>query len=167
MPNDFPPWSAVYMQFVRWKEKGVFIKMHDHLRAGLREALGKNAWTSVGIADSQSVKTVEEKGSLGFDANKRIKGRKRHILVDHLGLMIAAAVGATNCTDRDGLDALCGLNKARIKLLKKKYADLGYSGEDMRNRMLRYGIDIETIGRRCKKTFEVEPKRWIVERTFA
>ncbi len=81
--------------------------------------------------------------------------------------MIAAAVGAANCTDRDGLDALCGLNKARIKLLKKIYADLGYSGEDMRNRMSKYGIDIETIGRRCKKTFEVEPKRWIVERTFA
>ena len=81
--------------------------------------------------------------------------------------MIAAAVGAANCTDRDGLDALCGLNKARIQMLKKIYADLGYSGEDMRNRMSKYGIDIETIGRRCKKTFEVEPKRWIVERTFA
>lgn len=81
--------------------------------------------------------------------------------------MIAAAVGAANCTDRDGLDALCGLNKKRIRSLKKMYADLGYSGEDMKNRIAMYGIEIETIGRKNKKTFEVEPKRWIVERTFA
>lgn len=81
--------------------------------------------------------------------------------------MIAAAVGAANCTDRDGLDALCGLNKSRIGSLKKMYADLGYSGEDMKNRMALYGIEIETVGRKNKKTFEVEPKRWIVERTFA
>ena len=73
MPNDFPPWSAVYMQFVRWKEKGVFIKMHDHLRAGLREALGKNAGVSVGIADSQSVKTVEKKGSVDLTRIKELR----------------------------------------------------------------------------------------------
>lgn len=81
--------------------------------------------------------------------------------------MIAAAVGAANCTDRDGLDALCGLNKNRIRLPKKVYADLGYGGEDMKNRMAMYGIEIETVGRKNKKAFEVEPKRWIVERTFA
>ncbi len=73
MPNDFPPWSAVYMQFVRWKEKGVFIKMHDHLRAGLREALGKNVGASVGIADSQSVKTVEKKGSADLTPIKELR----------------------------------------------------------------------------------------------
>jgi putative transposase len=81
--------------------------------------------------------------------------------------MIAAAVGAANCTDRDGLDALCGLNANRLKLLKKIYADLGYSGEDMRERIMQYGIELECIGRKNKKKFEVEPKRWIVERTFA
>ena len=81
--------------------------------------------------------------------------------------MIAAAVGAANCTDRDGLDALCGLNKSRTKSLKKVHADLGYNGKDMKNRMVMYGIEIETVGRKNKKTFEVEPKRWIVERTFA
>ena len=73
LPNDFPPWSAVYMQFVRWKEKGVFIKMHDHLRARLREALGKNAVPSVGIADSQSVKTVEKKGSADLTQIKELR----------------------------------------------------------------------------------------------
>ncbi len=81
--------------------------------------------------------------------------------------MIAAAVGAANCTDRDGLDALCGLNRGRLKLPRKVYADLGYNGDDMKYRMAMYGIEIETVGRRDKKTFEVEPKRWIVERTFA
>ncbi len=81
--------------------------------------------------------------------------------------MIAAAVGAANCSDRDGLDALCWLNKTRVKMPKKVYADLGYSGEDMRDRMRIYGIEVETVGRKSKKIFEVEPKRWIVERTFA
>lgn len=81
--------------------------------------------------------------------------------------MIAAAVGAANCTDRDGMDALCGLNKSRIGLPKKVYANLGYSVENMKNRMAMYGIEIETVGRKSKKTLEVEPKRWIMERTFA
>jgi transposase len=73
MPNDFPPWAAVYMQFVRWKEKRLFIKLHDHLRETLREALGRNANASVGIADSQSVKTVEKKGSVDLTRIKELK----------------------------------------------------------------------------------------------
>ncbi len=81
--------------------------------------------------------------------------------------MIAAAVGAANCTDRNGLDALCGPNKRRIKSLEKMYVDLGYSGKDMQNRIEKYGIKMEAVGRKNKKSFEVEPKRWIVERTFA
>ncbi len=73
MPNDFPPWSTVYMQFTRWKEKGLFIKIHDHLRATLRLALGKNAESSVGIADSQSVKTAEKKGFVDLIQIKELR----------------------------------------------------------------------------------------------
>ena len=73
MPNDFPPWKAVYAQFMRWKEKGLFVKMHDHLRGTLRKALGKNEDASVGIADSQSVKTVEKKGSVDLTAIKGLR----------------------------------------------------------------------------------------------
>lgn len=73
LPNDFPPWTAVYMQFDRWKKKGLFVKMHDHLRAALREALGRNANASVGIADSQSVKTVEKKGSADLTQIKKLR----------------------------------------------------------------------------------------------
>jgi putative transposase len=88
--------------------------------------------------------------------------------VDHLGLIISGVVGAASCTDRDGLDVLCYFAKEKkIQLPKKVYADLGYSGEDMKLRLLNYGIELETVGRRDKKTFIVEPKRWIVERTFA
>ncbi len=76
IPNDFPPWSTVYMQFTRWKENGLFIKIHDHLRAVLREALGKNAEASVGIADSQSVKTVEKKGSVDLMQIKELRDEK-------------------------------------------------------------------------------------------
>lgn len=88
--------------------------------------------------------------------------------MDHLGLIISGVVGAACCTDRDGLDVLCYFAKnKKIRLPKKVYADLGYSGEDMKLRLLNYGIELETVGRRDKKTFVVEPKRWIVERTFA
>jgi putative transposase len=88
--------------------------------------------------------------------------------VDHLGLIISGIVGAASCTDRDGLDVLCYFAKdKKIQLPKKVYADLGYSGEDMKLRLLNYGVELETVGRRDKKTFVVEPKRWIVERTFA
>jgi transposase len=73
MPNDFPPWSTVYMQFVRWKEKGLFIKIHDFLRETLRKALGRNGEASVGIADSQSVKTVEKKGSVDMTRIKKLR----------------------------------------------------------------------------------------------
>lgn len=73
LPNDFPPWSAVYMQFDRWKKKDLFVKIHDHLRATLREAVGKNAEASVGIADSQSVKTVEKKGSVDLTQIKELR----------------------------------------------------------------------------------------------
>lgn len=88
-------------------------------------------------------------------------------MVDHLGLIIAGVVGAASCTDRDGLDALCYLNKNKRVLPKKVYADLGYNGEAMQERMSLHGIELETIGRRHKKEFIVEAKRWIVERTFA
>jgi len=88
--------------------------------------------------------------------------------VDHLGLIISGVVGAASCSDRDGLDVLCYFAKdKKIQLPKKVYADLGYNGEDMKLRLLNYGIELETVGRRDKKTFIVEPKRWIVERTFA
>ena len=88
--------------------------------------------------------------------------------MDHLGLIISGIVGAASCTDRDGLDVLCYFAKdKKIQLPQKVYADLGYSGEDMKLRLLNYGIELETVGRRDKKTFIVEPKRWIVERTFA
>ena len=88
--------------------------------------------------------------------------------MDHLGLIISGVVGAASCTDRDGLDVLCYFAKdKKAQLPKKVYADLGYSGEDMKLRLMNYGIELETVGRRDKRTFIVEPKRWIVERTFA
>ena len=73
MPNDFPPWKAVYAQFMRWKQKDLFIKIHDYLRGALRQALGRNPDASVGIADSQSVKTVEKKGSVDLMQIKELK----------------------------------------------------------------------------------------------
>lgn len=88
--------------------------------------------------------------------------------MDHLGLIISGVVGAASCTDRDGLDALCYFAKdKKIELPEIVYADLGYRGENMKLQLLNYRIKLETVGRRDKKTCIVEPKRWIVERTFA
>ena len=88
--------------------------------------------------------------------------------MDHYGWLITGEISAANCTDRDGLDLLCRKSLLKEKALPKKiYADLGYNGKEMKMRLRNYGIELETIGRREKKEFKVEPKRWIVERTFA
>lgn len=89
-------------------------------------------------------------------------------MVDHFGWLITGEVSAASCTDRDGLDVLCRKSLLKQKGLPKKiYADLGYNGEELKMRLSNYGVELETIGRREKKEFKVEPKRWIVERTFA
>lgn len=102
----------------------------------------------------------------GYDGGKKIKGRKRHILVDHLGLLIAGVISAASCGERDGLDILLYYHQEK-KMPQKIFADQGYTGEDMRDRTRKYGIEIETVKRRGQKGFVVEARRWIVERTFA
>lgn len=102
LPHDLPPWQTVYSYFQRWKRKGIWSRIHAILRSKLRELEGRDPERSAGIIDSQTVNTTEKGGIKGYDAGKKINGRKRHILVDTMGLILMVVVHAASIQDRDG-----------------------------------------------------------------
>ncbi|HEY9881673.1 MAG TPA: IS5 family transposase [Leptolyngbyaceae cyanobacterium] len=169
LPHDLPPYTTVYGYFQKWQRKGVWQKMHDQLRSQLRQNLGRDQYSSVAIADSQSVKTNRKKGEVyGFDGGKKVKGRKRHVVVDSQGLVIGVLVTEANVSER--LGAIVVLDEAVEKLAKLEviWVDQGYSGENFASAVKQVCGDhvrVEVI-ERTTKTFERLPKRWIVERTF-
>jgi putative transposase len=168
LPNDFPPWSTVFYTFNKWRREGVLKAMHDALRAELRLAEGRNATPSLGIVDSQSTKTTEVAESWGFDAGKKVKGRKRHIVVDVLGLVIAVVVTVASVQDRDGAVPSIMLAKKECPTLVKILADSAYKGDVISKLESDTGVSIEVTERPKGSTgFVPVRKRWIVERTFA
>src|SRR5947209_2677059 len=133
LPHDFPPWSTVYYHFRKLRLSGAWCLIYRALRSAERDRIGKNPDPSAAIMDSQSVKTTEEGArSHGYDAHKNIKGRKRHLLVDTLGLPLSVYVTPANVQDRVGARLLlAGLNPL-VPRLKKIWADEAYSGEELR-----------------------------------
>jgi putative transposase len=132
LPHDFPPHQTVYKYFQKWQRKGIWQAIHDELRGELREDLGREANSSIAIADSQSVKTTEKRGrSTGFDGGKKVKGRKRHIVVDSQGFVLGVLVTEANAPER--LGAVVVFDEARDKLsrLEVVYVDQGYSGRTL------------------------------------
>lgn len=168
LPGDFPKWQLVYYYFSIWKNNGVLEQIHESLVEKIRNQAGKNEEPSVGIIDAQSVKnTLISSESKGFDAGKKIKGIKRHIIVDTLGLILAVVIQSASVQDRDGaIDVIDKLIESWKKVIKI-FADGGYRGKLIDTVKSKFKITLEIIKRDEMHAFKILPKRWIVERTFS
>lgn len=167
LPANFPPWQTVFYHFRRWKGHGRWFMAHEVLRKAVRCKVGRHPDPSAAVLDSQSVKTTAEGARFrGFDGNKKVKGRKRHVLVDTLGLLLSLYTTPANTGDRWGAKACLGGKKYFLPRLKKIWADANYTGDDLAETCARDGWELEIV-KRPKGKFEIQPKRWIVERTLA
>ena len=168
MPGDFPTWKIVYYYFSTWKKNGIWDEMQQFLVEEVRMKEGKNCEPSVGIIDAQSVKnTLVSCEDKGFDAGKKIKGIKRHIMVDTLGLIIAIVIHSAGIQDRDGASSVVEKMKENWSRIIKIFADGGYAGQLIIKIKESFNINLEIIKRDKLKEFKILPKRWIVERTFS
>lgn len=170
MPADFPAWDRVYAFFRRWRDKGLVAEFHDRLRDRVRIAAGRDPEPTAGIIDAQSVKAAASvpAASRGFDGGKKVNGRKRHIVVDTLGLLLTVLVTAACVTDREGGQTLLARLRERHWRITLVWADGGYTGRlvDLARDVLRIALSV--VKRNDDATgFTVLPKRWLVERTFA
>lgn len=189
LPTTFPPWQAVYKAFSRWVDAGVFEQMQDRLREQWRSRMGRASTPTAVVIDALSTRASPQGGESGFDAGKKVKGRKRNLVVDTMGLVIALTVTAANVQDRDAAAAAVVVAQACAKVsgLEKRYTDGAYGGKCARDiEQLRH-MRVEVVRRPGNGTtgtlqdpartseptaeinagFVVLPKRWVVERTHA
>ena len=187
LPKDMPPWILVYRTFRRWLAKGLFEQLYDELRALWRSHERRNPDPSAAILDSQSVKTTAQGGPKGYDAGKKVKGRKRHLMTDTLGLLLAVVISVASVQDRDAAMGIVDQAMAKAPGIEAVFVDAGYAGARAREIRDKHGIDVHVVrhpGNRNVGTwvdpqlqpslfdvpnrgFQVLPKHWIIERTNA
>jgi len=187
LPTTFPPWQAVYKTFARWAAAGVFEQMQDRLRAQWRSRIGRADAPTAAVIDAQSNRSSPQGGESGFDAGKKVKGRKRNLVVDTMGLVIALTVTAASVQDRDAAAAVVAQACAKAPGLQKLYTDSAYGGTCARDIEQRHHLRVEVVRRPGNGTtgtlhnaaqgtgsaaeintgFVALPKRWVVERTHA
>lgn len=168
LPKEFPPFSTVQRFFYRWRDDGVWQRINHDLLMQVREASGREASPSAGVIDSQSVKTTEAGGPRGYDAGKKIKGRKRHLLTDTIGLPVAAVVHPADIQDRDGAPLVLAAARFLYPWLRHVSADGGYRGAKLATALDKIGRwTIDIVKRSDTAGFVVLPRRWVVERTLA
>jgi transposase len=169
LPKNFPPCKTVYHVFRAWSLDGTWAALNDALRVCLRLGEGRKAQPSAAILDSQSVKSDGHGGLVGYDAGKNIKGRKRHVLVDTLGLVLGVVVSPANCPERDGAQRVLQRVGDWFKELRKLWVDGGYTGDNFAQWVRDHWpkLEVEVVKRSDVATgFEILPRRWVVERTF-
>lgn len=183
LPKDLPPWQDVYAHFRRWTERNLFETMHDRLRAMWRLRQGREPAPTAAVLDSQSVKTSAQGGPKGYDAGKKVKGRKRHLVVDVLGILLAVLVLPADVQDRDGAQPVVHRAKDKYPTLQKMYVDGSYDGQCAERLRTQYKLEVEVVRKPGRagawsdaqlplfasspQPFVVLPRRWVVERTHS
>jgi putative transposase len=167
LPKEYPNWQSVYYYFRLWRNSGDWQRLHDTIRARVRRATGRHKHPTAGCLDSQSVRCSAVASTRGYDAAKHVTGRKRHVLTDTLGLLMAVVVTAASVQERDGARMVFARLNGGCKKLRRLWVDGGYRGTLVTWVAAHFRFVLQPVLRTAEQAFVVLPQRWVVERTFA